>query len=104
MTDELLSKAKTIQKNIQDIQSVLNSIERIKLIDKRQKENRKPILRFVNAFKRKNGKEMNEATVFLFDGINAYGTDIPVDDRLLDYLKKYYQQRLEETKMEFESL
>lgn len=104
MTDELLLKAKTAQKNIQDIESTLYAIERIKLIDERHKESHKPSLRFVNAFKRKDGKEVTEATVILFDGISMHGTDIPIDNSLLDCLKNYFEQKLEEAKIEFEAL
>lgn len=104
MTSELLLKARIAEKNIDDIQNVLYSIKKIKLIDERQKENRKPLLRFVNAIKFKEGKEIKEATVILFDGVNTHGTDIPVDDRLLDCIKDYYEQRLKEAKAEFESL
>ena len=104
MTSELLLKARIAEKNIDDIQNVLYSIKKIKLINEQEKKGRKPLLRFVNAIKLKEGKETKEATVILFDGVNAHGTDVPVDDRLLDCLKDYYEQKLNEAKMEFASL
>ena len=87
MTNELLLKAKIAQKNIKDIESTLYAIKRIKLIDEEQKERRKPSLRFVNALKQKDGKEVREAKTILFDGI-----------------KDYFEQKLEEAKIESEAL
>lgn len=104
MTNELLLKAKIAQKNIEDIESTLYAIKRIKLIDEEQKERRKPSLRFVNALKQKDGKEVREATTILFDGISMHGTDIPTDDSLLDCIKDYFERKLEEAKTEFEAL
>ena len=100
MTNELLLKARVAQKNIFDIQDVLYAIEKIKLID----DNRKPYLRFVNAFKWKNGNQVREGVAILFDGVSVHGTEIPVDKELLDYLKEYYRKKLKEAKAEFETL
>jgi hypothetical protein len=97
MTEELLAQAKLAENNIKDIKIVLDSIERIKILDP-QKRNHKPHLRFSNILKKKDGKDIREATVLLFDGINMYGTEVPVDERLLNCLKEHYQERLSEAK------
>ena len=97
MTEELLARANAAQNNICDIEKVLNSIERIKILDP-NKRNHRPTLRFSNILKLKDGKEAREATVLLFDGINMYGTEVPVDERLLECLKEHYQERLSEAK------
>jgi hypothetical protein len=97
MTEDYLEQAKLAQNNIQDIQRVLNSIEKIKILDP-SKRNHRPALRFSNILKLKDGKEVREAEVCLFDGISMYGTEVPVDERLLDCLKEHYQERLSEAK------
>ena len=98
MTEELLEKARTAQKNIQDIRTTLNSIERIKLLGNNNNMRYKPYLKFLNMLKRKDGKDVREATVAVFDGLGTYGTEIVFDERLLDCLKEHYQERLEEAK------
>ena len=103
MTEELLEQAKVAQKNIQDIESVLFSIERIQILNKQEKKYQ-PYLKFVNALKQKNGKEVREAAVYLFEGVNMYGTEVPVDERLLDCLKEHYQERLLEAKAELDAM
>jgi hypothetical protein len=102
MTEKLLAQAQDIQNNIQNIDKLLYSIKRIKL--REQKGQRKPYLKFVNALKHKNGKEIREATVYLFDGVNMYGTEVPVDERLLNCLEEHYALRLEEAKAEFDAM
>lgn len=103
MTKEFLAQANIAQKNIDDINNILDSIKRIKLTDN-HKRNRSPFLRFVNALKLKGGKEVREATVYLFDGTNYCGTEVPVDERLLDCLKAHYQERLEEAKAALDAM
>lgn len=100
MTDELLLKARAAQKNICDIQDALYAVERIKLMN----NSRKPYLRFVNRLKWKKGKEVREGAAILFDGVDMHGTEIPVDNELLDCLKEYYRKKLKEAKTEFETL
>ena len=102
MTEELLAQALKIQKNIHDINCVLDSIEKIEINGGRRTY--KPHLKLFNMLKKKNGKEVREATVLLFDGVSIYGTEIPVDESFLDCLKEYYQSRLTETKAELDSL
>lgn len=97
MTEELLKQANLAKNNIQNIKNVLNTIERIKILDP-NKRNRLPHLRFSNVLKFKDGKEVREAAVYLFDGVNMYGTEVPVDERLLECLKEHYQERLSEAK------
>jgi hypothetical protein len=96
MTEDYLTQAKIVQKNIQDIDDVLCSIKRIEINGNNRKH--KPYLKFFNMLKRKNGKDVLEATVLLFDGVGMYGTEVPVDDRLLNCLKEHYQERLMEAK------
>jgi hypothetical protein len=55
-------------------------------------------------FKQKDGKEVKEATVCLFDGVHMYGTEVPVDERLLDCLKKHYRERLSEAQAVFDAM
>ena len=98
MTEEFLEKARIAQKNIQDIRTTLDSIERIKLLGNKKKMRYKPYLKFFNMLKQKDGADMREATVALFDGISIYGTEIVFDERLLDCLKEHYRERLEEAK------
>ena len=100
MTNELLLNANVIQKNIDDIQATLYAVEKIKLMN----NSRKPYLRFVNAFKWKNDKQVREGVAILFDGVSVHGTEIPVDNELLDYLKEYYRKKLKEAKAEFKAL
>lgn len=102
MTNETYKQAEEIQKRIDELTRILYRVEKIKLI--RPQEQKKPIIRFTNALKLKDGKEIREATVILFDGISLHGTDIPIDDGLADVIKKYYEQKLEEAKKEFNSL
>ena len=97
MTEELLARANEAQNNIRDIERVLNAIQRIKILDP-SKRNHRPALRFSNILKLKDGKEVREAEVCLFDGISMYGTEVPVDERLLECLKEHYQERLSEAK------
>lgn len=97
MTEELLNQANIAQSNIHDIEKVLGAIERIKILNPSKKRH-EPHLKFFNMFKLKDGKEVKEAAVCLFDGINMYGTEVPVDERLLDCLKEHYQERLSEAK------
>ena len=97
MTEEFLEQAKLAQNNICDIKRVLDDIERIKLLDPHER-NHQPRLKFFNMLKRKDDKEVREAAVCLFDGVNMYGTEVPVDERLLDCLKEHYQERLSEAK------
>ena len=105
MTEELLTQAKIAQKNIRDIEGVLNSIERINLKVKRDRlRSYQPCLNFLNMSKKKNGKEIQEATVLLFNGVNTYGTEVPVDERLLDCLKEHYRKRLSEAKAVLEAM
>ena len=104
MKEELLEQANIAQKNIQDITRVLESIERIKIIDTRVKTNYQPKLRFLNMLKKKNGNEVQEAGVLLFDGVNIYGTELPVDERLLKCLREHYRERLVQAKAAFEAL
>lgn len=104
MTEEVLAQAKIAQKNIQDINKVLDSIERIKILDGQHERKYKPYLKFLNMLKIKDGKEVREAAVLLFDGVRMYGTEVPVDDRLLDCLKEHYKQRLAEAKAEMDAL
>ena len=96
MTEELLAQAQIAQQNIRTLDEILNSIKRIKILGDRRSY--KPYLKFFNMLKKKNGKEVREATVLLFDGVSMYGTEVPVDDRLLDCLKQHYQERLTEAK------
>lgn len=103
MTEELLEQAKLAENNIKDIKRVLDSIERIRILDP-QKRNHKPHLRFSNILKKKDGKDIQEAAVLLFDGINMYGTEVPVDERLLNCLKEHYQERLSEAKAVFDAM
>lgn len=98
MTEEFLEKAQTAQKNIQDIRTTLNSIERIKLLDNKNEKRYKHYLKFLNMLKLKDGKDVREATVAVFDGVSIYGTEIVFDERLLDCLKEHYRERLEEAK------
>ena len=97
MTEELLAKANLAKNNIQDIKNVLNAIERIKIMDPNER-NHQPKLRFSNILKIKDGKEVREAAVYLFDGVSLYGTELPVDERLLECLKEHYRERLSEAK------
>lgn len=97
MTEELLEQANAAQNNIRDIEKVLNAIQRIKILDPNKKRH-EPHLKFFNMFKYKDGKEVKEAAVCLFDGVSMYGTEVPVDERLLECLKEYYQERLSEAK------
>ena len=97
MTEDYLEQAKIAQNNIQDIERVLRAIERIKILDPNKRTHR-PTLRFSNILNFKNGKEVREAATLLFDGISMYGTEVPTDERLLDCLKKHYQERLSEAK------
>ena len=97
MTEDYLEQANIAQNNIRDIEKVLNSIQRIKILDP-NKRNHRPALRFSNILKLKDGKEVREAATLLFDGISMYGTEVPVDERLLDCLKEHYQERLSEAK------
>ena len=78
----------------------------IKIIDSNNlhKDRNRPSLRFFNMLKQKNGKEIREAAIMIFDGVNTHGTEIPVDERLLDCLKDFYQQRLDEVNAIFNSL
>lgn len=103
MTEELLARAKIAQKNIQDIQSILDSIERIKLSNPNERSY-SPRLKFVNILKRKDGKEVREATTLLFDGVSMYGTELPTDEDLLDCLKEHYRKRLSEAKATLDSM
>lgn len=104
MTEDLLIRAKNAQKNIQDISKVLDSIERIRLLNEQGRTNYKPFLRFLNMFARKDGKEVKEAAVLLFDGISYHGTELLVDERLLNCLKEHYRERLKEAKAEFDAI
>lgn len=104
MTQELLEKANDAQKNIDDINLTLASIKRIKIVDNNNDRNHKPMLRFANILKRKNGKDVREATAILFDGLSMYGTEIPFDDRLLKCLRKHYEERLVEAKAVFDGM
>ena len=61
-------------------------------------------MRFVNALKWKNDKQVREGIAVLFDGVNIHGTNIPVDNELLDCIKEYYRKKLKEAKAEFETL
>lgn len=97
MTEELLAKAKIAQANIQSIENALNAIKRIKIVDIGGRTY-SPKLRFSNILKKKDGKEVREATVYLFDGVSIYGTELIVDERLLDCLKEHYSERLSEAK------
>lgn len=103
MTEELLAEATRAQNNIQNIKRVLDSIERITL-DERYERNYRPCLKFSNMLKRKGDKEVREAAVILFNGISMYGTELPVDERLLDCLKEHYRERLEEAKAVLDAL
>lgn len=98
MTEELLAQARVAQENIQNIDSVLRSIEKIKLLGEKHERKYQPYLKFLNMLKRKDDKEVREAAVILFDGVGIYGVQVPVDERLLDCLKEHYQERLEEAK------
>ena len=101
MTKERLEKAQIAQKNIQDISNILESIEKIKIINGNQKNQRTPFLRFANILKSKDGKNVQEATILLFDGINSHGTEIPVDDHLLICLRNHYMRMLQDACEEF---
>ena len=103
MTNELLEQAKIAENNINDINKVLNAIERIRILDSSRRDH-KPRLRFFNMYKLKDDKEVQEATVYLFDGVNMYGTEVPVDERLLDCLKKHYRERLLEAQAVFDAM
>ena len=58
MTEEFLEKARTAQKNIQDIRTTLDSIERIKLLDNNNRNRYEPFLKFFNMLKRKDCKDV----------------------------------------------
>lgn len=102
MTEELLAQANIAKKNIQDIASVLYSIKKIEIRSDRRRY--KPYLRFLNMTKNKNSKEVQEATVLLFDGVSLHGTEVPVDNCLLDCLKEHYSERLKEAKAVLDAL
>lgn len=104
MTEKLLEQAKVAQQKIKDIDSVLYAIERIEILGNKHEKSYKPYLRFANILKLKDGKEVREATVLLFDGISMYGTEIPVDERLLNCLKEHYRERVDEAKAELDAL
>lgn len=104
MTDEYLSQAKIARENVRNLEDVLEAIEGIKLNDWQDRNRYKPCLRFLNMAKRKNGKEVMEATVLLFDGVSIHGTEVPVDKRLLACLKEHYKKRLSEAKTAFDAM
>ena len=100
MTREQLANAQAVQKNIQRLEDTLYALKRIKILQSRGA----PHLKFVNMLKRKDNKEVREAAALLFDGVNVYGTEIQVDESLLDCLKEHYSKRLEEAKAVLEAM
>lgn len=107
MTDELLNRAKNAQEKIRSIENTLWNIQKIKILeseDVRSKTRYERFLRFVNVSKRKDGKETKEGRAFLFDGVSLHGTELLVDNALLDCLKEYYEKRLEEAKEAYDAL
>lgn len=105
MTEERIEQANKVFKDIQDIKRVLHSIEKkIKIIDNKPEGSYHPYLRFLNMTRHKNGKETSEATVLLFDGVSNHGTEVLVDERLLNCIKEDYLERLKEAKAELDAL
>lgn len=105
MTQERLQQAKIAEAHIKEIKEMLYTIKRIKLLDKTKMDNNhRPFFRFANLTKKKEGKEVKEASLILFDGINMNGTNIPADDGLLEVVKKYYENKLSEAEANFDAI
>lgn len=102
MTDKDFQRAKIVRENIEALRDVFNAIEKIKINDGRERY--KPHLKFFNMVKLERGKEVREAATFLFDGVGIYGTEVPIDEHLLECLKEYYQAKLAEAIAELEAI
>ena len=100
MKEEILMQARKLQKNIEDIESVLSTIKNIKILNGQYE----PFLRFANILKRRDGKEVREASVLLFDGVSHHGTTVPVEKDLLECIKAFYEKKLLDAKKKFEDL
>lgn len=100
---ELDTQIKKLEHHIYVIKGTIRTGNDI--LERRKEVNYLAKLRFLNREDKKQSKK--EASVILFDNneMNVYGYyDIEVDEEFLNYLSKYFENKIEELEKELASL
>lgn len=105
MKVETYKKAEKLKKEIEELQSILHGIE-----CRKQKANRHLdrglypwwVLRALNL--KSTPEKSEEAHIIIFDNVHTHGTDIKVDEDLLDLLTNYFEGKKKEKEKEFDAL
>lgn len=105
MTEETYKKAGKLKREIEELQSLISSLSnRKQAADRAQDSGRRPwwVLRALNL--KSAPEKSEEAHIIIFDNVNTYGTDIKVDEELLDLLTNYFEGKKKEKEKEFDNL
>lgn len=105
MTDETLRKARELKNEIEELESIVGGLSyRKRAADRDERPSRLPwwILRALN--RKSTPESSEEAHIIIFDNVHTHGTDIKVDEDLLNLLIEYFKSRQAEKEKEFDAL
>lgn len=105
MTEETYKKAGKLKKEIEELHSILHSLEcRKQKANRGLDRDRFPwwTLRALNL--KSTPEKSEEAHIIIFDNVHTHGTDIKVDEDLLDLLTNYFEGKKKEKEKEFDTL
>jgi hypothetical protein len=112
MTEELLNKSNELKREISKLQSIIGDLSyRISCVKEKDKNpsncNTSTSMFYRMKLKLRNKKlqdNTKQANIIIFDNDHTYGTEVDVDEEFVLYIKKYFENKLEEKKKQFEVL
>lgn len=113
MTNETIQLANSIKSEISKLQEIISNlsyrIRNVKSKDQYPSNCNTPTSRFYKLkIKLFNSREENgnieRAKIIVFDNDNMRGSDFEVDEELILYIKKFFENKLEEKTKQFEEL
>lgn len=105
MTEETYKKAGKLKREIEELQSLISSLSYRKQAANRGPDHgRRPwwVMRALNL--KSTPEKSEEAHIIIFDNVHTHGTDIKVDEELLDLLTNYFEGKKKEKEKEFDAL
>ena len=103
MITELLSRCVALQEEITRLKDTVMTLNaNLKNPYGKNGQKKKWMLRFTNAQKKYG--EPKRAAIYLFDGIDIHGLDIPVEEGLVEVIRDYFQNRLVDAQTEFDQI
>lgn len=103
MTDEMLRRGEELRDEIAMLKNAVITLNaQLRHPYRESKPKKKWKIRFTNA--QKKCGEPKRAAIYLFNGIDIHGLDIPVEEGLVETIRDYFQKCLMRAQAEFDSL